>query len=248
MTFTLNIPRIARSEQGATLVETLVAISMGVLVIGATMGILVIALHQNKRITDRVSADQRGRVAMTRIVNELHSACLSAGFTPVLSGSTENELRFVNAYSKEAIIASAEAAEHRIVYSSSTESLRDFKYVATGGSWPNYTFSGTATPSAGTLFASNVTKTESKPIFAYYKYSAAGTAGTETASSSTLTALTPPLTTTTAPQAASATVNFTIAPSNGSTQRGRQVPFTAQVTLAFSAPSSETPIQAAPCE
>jgi Tfp pilus assembly protein PilW len=243
-----NISSIARAEDGATLVETLVAIVMGVLVIGALCGILVISLHQSKRTTDRVDADQRGRIAMTRIVNELHSACLSQGFTPIQSGSKESELRFQNAYSKEAVIPRSEVREHRIQYSG--ETLRDYQYPATGGSWPTFTFAGSvATPSGGTLLASHVTKTESKPIFSYYKYATTSSAGSATESTTTLTSLgTAELTTTTAPTAASVLINFTVAPSNGSEQRGRTVPFSTQVTLAFSSPAVETPIQAAPCE
>lgn len=248
MTVLARISSIARDDDGATLIETLVAIVMGVIVIGALCGILVVALHQSSRTTDRVDANQRGRIAMTRIANELHSACLAPGFAPVLSGSTESELRFVNAYSKEAVIPRAEVREHRIIFSG--ETLRDYQYPATGGTWPSFTFAGAvATPSSGTLLANHVTKTESKPIFSYYKYAAAGSSGSETESSSTLTSLgTSALTTTTAPTAASVLINFTVAPSNGSKLRGRAVPFATQVTLAFSSPSSETSIQAAPCE
>jgi Tfp pilus assembly protein PilW len=243
-----DISSIVRADDGATLVETLVAIVMGVLVIGALCGILVISLHQSKRTTDRVDANQRGRIAMTKIVNELHSACLAPNFAPIKPESTENELRFVNAYSKEAVIPLSEVHEHRIIYSA--ETLRDYQYTATGGAWPSYTFTGAvAAPSGGTLLASHVTKTESNPIFSYYKYATTASNGSATESSSTLTSLgTAALTTLTAPTAASVLINFTVAPSNGSTQRGRTVPFASQVTLAFSSPSSETPIQAAPCE
>ncbi|HEV7527391.1 MAG TPA: hypothetical protein VGO29_00675 [Solirubrobacteraceae bacterium] len=242
-----DISSIARTDDGATLIETLVAIVMGVLVIGALCGILVISLHQSKRTTDRVDANQRGRIAMTRIVNELHSACISQGFTPIQAESKENELRFQNAYSKEAVIPRSEAWEHRIVYAN--ETLRDYRYPATGGASPTFTFSSTATPSGGTLLASHVTKTESKPIFSYYKYATTSTVGSATESTTTLTSLgTATLTTTTAPTAASVLINFTVAPSNGSEQRGRAVPFSTQVTLAFSSPAVETPIQAAPCE
>jgi Tfp pilus assembly protein PilW len=243
-----DISSIARRDDGATLVETLVAITMGVLVIGALCGILVISLHQSKRTTDRVDADQHGRIALAQIVNELHSACLAQNFAPIRKESTENELRFINGYSKEAVIPASEVSEHRIVYSG--EALRDYEYPATGGTWPSYTFTGAvATPTGGTLLANHVTKTESKPIFSYYKYATTSSSGTATESSSTLTSLgTAELTATTAATASSVAINFTLAPTNGSTQRGRAVPFGTQVTLAFSSPSSETPVQAAPCE
>jgi Tfp pilus assembly protein PilW len=238
---------LARDIRGFTLIETLVAILTGVVVTGALFAILEVSLSESSRLSDRVQADRLGRTAMTRLVDELHSACLAPGFAPVLAKSTATELWFVNAYSAAAVIPYSEAHEHEILWSKATETLTDYEYPSTAGTWPNFTFSSTASPAGGTRVASNVTQTGSTPIFTYYKYATASSSG-ETESRSTLTALTPPLTTT-APEAASVLITFTAgSPPDGDTQPSRSVELSSQVTFAFSAPASETTIEDSPCE
>ena len=78
----------ARGEAGFTLIEVLVAAAASVVVVGAASAILVIALHQSSRISDRVQATQLGDIAMTKLVSELRSACLNEKFAPVQAESS----------------------------------------------------------------------------------------------------------------------------------------------------------------
>ena len=97
----LTPPDLLVSATGFTLIELLVAMVAGMAVIGALFGILEVPFHQTANLTDRVQSNQNGRIAMTRIIDALHSTCLSPEFKPIQESSSENDLSFVNAYSNE---------------------------------------------------------------------------------------------------------------------------------------------------
>jgi type II secretory pathway pseudopilin PulG len=194
---TTSIPGIS-NDHGFTMIELLVAMLTAIVVTGALFAILEISLSQTTLITDKVQANQLGRTAMTRIVDELHSSCLAPGFTPIQEKSSETELIFKNAYSSEAVIPNVKEAkiagtgafEHQIVWNSSAKALTDYIYKSTSGEgseakFPALDYSSAtreaknAEPAKGFLLASNVTQTEVKnskgetekvPIFQYYKY------------------------------------------------------------------------------
>ena len=92
----------AGDEHGFTLIETLVAMVTGIIVTGALFAILEFSVHQTSRISQVAQASQSSRTSMTRIVNELHSACLSTNFAPVQESSTPSKLVFQNGYSEQA--------------------------------------------------------------------------------------------------------------------------------------------------
>lgn len=262
---------LTRDERGFTLIETLVAILTGVVVTGALFAILEISLHQTSRLTDVTQATQMGRTSMTHIVDELHSACLAQGFTPVQENSTENELIFVNAYSKEPSITTAKsnakegAYKHAIKWESTTGTLADSTYESTGYETANssspseLTFSATAKPTTGTRIGEDISQSEVEkggkkskvPIFQYYKYAGAS-ASTSSSGLSTLEPITlsgtEKLTKATAKEVASVLISFKAAPTDGNTALGRADNFSSQVTLAFSAPNAEATVEDSPCQ
>ena len=281
-----------RDDRGFTLIELLVSMLTATIVVGALFSILTISTGQTTLIADRVQANQLGRTAMTRIVDELHSSCLAAGFAPIQEKSNENELIFKNAYSEEAVLPNAKAAEeksktgtgvfeHQIVWSSTAKTLTDFVYKSTSGEGteavlPAVDYSSTtheaanATPTKGVLLASKVTQTEEKnskgetvtvPIFQYYKYNIESTSSSSTPDS-TLTPIEPkyiPLKKETeagskeekansAENTSSVLVSFRVAPVDGKIEHNQYIDLSNQVTLAFSAPDTETPIKYSACE
>jgi Tfp pilus assembly protein PilW len=248
-------------DRGYTLIEMLVGMLVGIVVAGALFAILEVSLHQTTLITDKVQANQLGRTAMTRVVNELHSACLSPGFKPIKEKSSETELRFTNGYSSEAVIPNANEAkvagtgtfEHQIVWTSATSTLIDYTYKSTSGEgseskFPEITSNhANATPTSGVLLASHVTQIPSIPIFQYYKYATASTSSSSTPIG-TLVALTSPLTTASAEEAASVLISFRVAPADSKVEHNQYIDVSNQATFAFSAPNAETPIVDSPCE
>lgn len=258
-----TIIRRVREERGFTMVELLVSISMASVIMLALVAILEFSTRQTARITDVTEADQLGRTAMAKVVSDLDSACISPSFTPILEKSNETELRFINAYSEAAVISEAkpEAYLHEIKWSKTTGKLIDHIFPDTGGTWPNFTFTGsTETPKGGLLLAKGVEETKSEstgkalPVFQYYSYTTAASSSNDTALSTiSSTTLEPQLTENEAAKAASVLVRFTVAPPESTTILGSagehtHVPLSNQVTLSFSVPKSETTTVDAPCE
>lgn len=79
-------------ERGFTLIELLVGAMISMVVFGAIVMLVQVATRNQDRVAERVYANQRGRPAMNRIIDKLHSACVSPGLAPVRAGSTETSL------------------------------------------------------------------------------------------------------------------------------------------------------------
>ena len=77
-----------RDERGFTLVEVMVALVIGLVVSTATLAIVIVSVHLGSNYTDRVDANQQGRLAMERITQALNSSCVTPNQPPVLAGST----------------------------------------------------------------------------------------------------------------------------------------------------------------
>ena len=78
-------------EEGFTLVELLVATTIGLVVVGVAVMVFTAGLHSQSRATSESSAVQQARTAMERIVRELRQGSgIVAGTTP-----TAAQLSFV---------------------------------------------------------------------------------------------------------------------------------------------------------
>ena len=134
-----------RDRSGFTLIETIVAMVTGVIVTGALFAILEVSVRQSSHLSGVAQATQVGRTAMTHIVDELRSACLSTGFSPVIStgaeatSSGEKKLVFVNGYDEKPSKGEEPPAElpasgiHKnvIEYNEAKQQLIDKTYIAT---------------------------------------------------------------------------------------------------------------------
>jgi hypothetical protein len=211
-------------ERGFTLIEALVAILTGVIVTGAAFSILDVSLRQSSRVADRVSADQRGRIAMEKILLELHSSCVSIGANPIQPESTSTNLKFLSQTSSEPYFTSM--TKHEIFLSAGT--LKDASYQSNGGNEAKWSFPGTPTSTATLL--TGVTAPSKGSLFEYFKFTAA--------SLSTPLPASPSLSTAEAKSAAKINVNFTVAPETGNVNGDRQIELGDSVVLRLS-PSAE---------
>jgi prepilin-type N-terminal cleavage/methylation domain-containing protein len=170
---------VAAPQAGFTLVELLVAMSIGSVVIFAVSAIMIVSLHQTQRTFTSVDATRQARTALATIENELHSGCVN-GDAPVQATSDANALNFLS-YTGGA--ANPAPVWHVLSYSNGT--LTDSVYPAvytpssTGHTW---TQGGTpGTPTSQTTLLTNVAQQPgSVPIFKYYAYQQAYTSGGNT--------------------------------------------------------------------
>jgi Tfp pilus assembly protein PilW len=254
-------------ESGYSLIELLVAMISGIVVMLALVAVLLFSTRQETHLTNVAQATQLGRIAMTKIVDELHSACLAPSFAPIQEKSGPNELRFVNSYSEEAVISKTKVNEHRIVWNEKAETLTDFTYPASKEeTWPNFKYSETASPTNGVLIASHVTPMESEgkklPIFQYYSYNLesneSASSGLNSLNTTPIISGTETLTKETASTAASVLISFNTGSSATTTNLTNTLGKTlakdvgdgqqSQVTLSFSVPVSEAESVDTPCE
>jgi hypothetical protein len=143
-----------RDEGGATLVELLVGMGMGMVVLAGLATFLIVTLHGNARINARVEATDNARVVMTRVIEELHSACVTPTVAPVEAGSSNNNLRFTHGtYGGTATVTE-------------TATLSEITYSET-----EHTLTQTDPPSKPRILLSNVSPISSgEPVFSYWRY------------------------------------------------------------------------------
>ena len=158
----------ARDESGFTIVELLMTMLTSLVVMSAIVMMLTTSLRNQDRINRRVDANQRVRPVMTRIVQELHSACVAPRMTPIIgdgttSGSTGTRISFL---SKSGATVAPTPDLHVISLSGGT--LSEAVFPATGGTQPGpWTFSGTA--SSNQQLLTNVSAPASG-MFQYYDF------------------------------------------------------------------------------
>jgi Tfp pilus assembly protein PilW len=249
-----------RREEGATLIEVLVTVSSGTVVLLALVAVLLFSTRQQTHLADVAQATQLGRQTMTKIADELHSACIAPSFTPIRQKSGGSELRFISAPSEEAVISKTAINEHRIVWNEKAETLTDEVYPATKEeTWPAFTYA--STPSKMVLIGSHIGQMESSgkklPIFQYYGYSLepseSSTAGVSTLSTTPLISGAETLNEEKAAKAASVLISFSTGSTASTTSLGGlgkdvSEPQQTQVTLSFSVPPSELENLDAPCQ
>ncbi len=153
-------------ETGTTIIELLVGMAMGMIVlVGLTM-VIITTMHGTARVDARVEATQNARLAVTKIVEELHSACIAPQIAPVREGSSPTKLILWHAASKQARAVTPKPVKSEIdLLANGT--LKQTDKAETGTVNGEYTFE----PVGRTYtLASHVSAPPGGAIFSYYKY------------------------------------------------------------------------------
>lgn len=153
-----------KDERGTTLMELTVGLAAGAVVLLALTSLVIGSLHGTARVAARIDATQRARTVMTRLTEELHSACVAPQVAPVQAGSTGTQLRFIHQTGSS---VAPVPIESRVSLTGTTLKQEDFQ--TSGGSAPKWTFKEKAF-SERTLMT-GIAPSSSTSIFAYYGYS-----------------------------------------------------------------------------
>ena len=117
-----------RDERGFTLVEMLVGMMTSLIVLGAILMLVQVAVKNQSQTAERVAAEQRGRPAMNKILDRLHAACVAPLMTPVREGSDDDTLILLSKAGSAAVVT-----PDRYVIGISGTGLSESVYAPTGG-------------------------------------------------------------------------------------------------------------------
>ncbi len=159
-----RLARIRRDERGTTMVELLVSTMTGLIVLSALTMVIVVSMHGTARVSARVDATQRARLVVTKIMQQLHSACVAPKIAPIQSGSTGTSLRFIHASGAQGSAVAPVPTLTEISLSGGVLTQTD--WAATGGSAPTWTYS--PTPTTKELLTGVGPIPPSGSIFSYY--------------------------------------------------------------------------------
>lgn len=156
-----GIARRLRDQRGATLVELMVAASVGIVVLGAVYALMDISVKTFTKVEDRVDVSQRGRLAMHEITRQLRSqTCL--GTTPSIVDGRDDEVTFYTDLGGE----TPRYERKRLNYWNNTIEEHTFRGTGTP---PSVTFPASA--DVDRQLVANVEQTPSRAVFRYYAWS-----------------------------------------------------------------------------
>jgi prepilin-type N-terminal cleavage/methylation domain-containing protein len=182
---TLDPVTTPRRERGFTLMEVLVAMAIGTIVLTSAFTLVDQALPASKRITARVDATQRGRIALENMVRSLGSAvCVPNGvdgtgaaafLPPIAAPSDDNQITFYAQTPTPTDVTQNTFAPEMRQYQLTGGSLVEKRWTGTlhTGSTNVYDFTLASTRT----LLSNVSA-GSGPVFSYQAYDSTGALAT----------------------------------------------------------------------
>ena len=226
-----------RDEHGYTLVELLVGMMVSLVVLAAIMAMVQVATGNQNRVSEHVIANQRGRPAMTRIIDRLHSACVSPGLAPVQEKSSDSSLILL---SKSGSAVSP--TPNRYVFSLSAGALTETTAIGTGSEPSKWTYGSPSAPLQlvdGIGLAQAGEPPATVPAFRYFAYEGGQVATTPLAT---------PLSKEDAARTVEVDIAFTVAPRAGAvTDPGALVTLTDSATLRIEPASEDSAQVNLPC-
>lgn len=157
-----------RDESGVTLMEMLVGMIVGIVVLGGIVTMMTTTSRSSGRITERVVVNQQARPMMQRIMDRLHSTCVTPGLAPVQAGSSSSEITFLHRAGSE---VNPVPELRRISFSGGALTERVYAPTSSTPPWTH-----AATPSSNFVLLDGVENADVTgsgtvvPIFQYRRY------------------------------------------------------------------------------
>ncbi len=194
------IGRRLSSERGMTLIEVLVAMTIGLVVLMAAFMLLDRTFVASGQVADRTEALQRGRQAMSLITRQLRSGvCIGTSNPPLVPGSNASTASFYADLSDGSVNAKKRTLTFDSTASTITESVTDGV-----GTYPDLTFTGTPVTTTLLTKVDRIPDTSGpRDMFRYFQYQNGTTDGT-------LQQMAVPLTSTTVSRVAVIKVGFRV--------------------------------------
>lgn len=160
--------KLIGDQRGFTLIEVLVALSIGSVVLFGVLNVFTVAITKSAEVNDRIEALQRGRPALDRITTLLDAqVCIANNQPPIVAGATATDLTFYADLGNDDF----SPTQFRLSYDAATRTLNETSWAGTssGSSW---TFPAAPTRSVP-LLRDVAPPTTTGPIFRYFAYSSA---------------------------------------------------------------------------
>ena len=227
-----RLRQLRDNQRGTTLVELVVGVAAGLTILAGLSILILATLNTTTRVSARVHATQDARIALTRVIDQLHSACIAPKVPPIRKDSSATELRFVHARGAAVMPTPTFTT---ITYSSGSLVQRDYEWKE--GAAPFWSFK--TTPNRTVVISDRVAPIGGKPIFSYYGY-LSGAVST--------TPLTVPLSEVDAMNAIQVTVAFMTKPRKGRPEDAAPARIQGSASLRLTASSYNPKAPSMPCQ
>jgi prepilin-type N-terminal cleavage/methylation domain-containing protein len=227
-----------RAQQGFTVIEMVVAMTIGLVVLSATFTFLESTVRLNSGVLAKTDAMQRGRQAMDTMTQQLRSqVCLDYSHPAVLPGATADSVTFYTDYSS----TGKPAIKRTLTLDTTKNQIRSSRYEPTPNppAAPDTWYPAAPTGIQNVL--ENVTRqTDPKtgvpvPFLQYYAYATPGAAELQADQ-----VLSPPLTAAQAARVARIEISFFARPT-GAKDNTKGVNLTDQVMARHADPNLSIP-------
>ena len=175
--------RRLRSEAGFTVVELLVALTVGLGVLFALLGLLDTSTRLSASTVDRVETTSRARLTMDLVTRQVRSQLCLGTNLPALTSATPTSMTFYGSLAPE---ASPLIVQRRtLTYDAAAKRIVETVWTGAGAR-PNVTFD---TAPKTSVIADGIVPDTTKPIFEYYRFQVPAAGGTATPALITATPL-----------------------------------------------------------
>jgi hypothetical protein len=228
-----------REQDGFTLMEALLALTIGFVILAATFTLLDSSVRLNSGVLGKTDAMQRGRQAMDTVTQQLRSqVCLDYTHSAVVEGSTADSVTFYDDYSSD---GKTPPVKRRLTFDPAKNQIRSERFNSPSLVVPAPENSYPATASSTQTILENATRTVDPktklavPFLQYYAYATPGPGELQADQ-----VLTPPLTKAQAARVARIEISFLARPT-GARDDSKGVNLTDQVMARHADPNLSVP-------